>query len=67
MLRLLGRFEDLALDSWVCRRWRELHPRRTATETAIGRHFSRYGRYRGLALWLSVTADWYGRPSRFGA
>jgi N-glycosylase/DNA lyase len=61
MLRLLGRFEHLALDSWVTRVWRERYPRRQATERAILRRVERYGEWRGLAFWLLVTAHWYGR------
>ena len=61
MLRLLGRFEHLALDSWVTKAWERRFPRRKATETAISRRLARYGAYRGLAFWLLVTEDWYGR------
>ena len=60
MLRLLGsHFEHLALDSWNVQRWTELYPRRKATARAIGRRLARFGRYRGLAFWLLVTARWY--------
>jgi N-glycosylase/DNA lyase len=59
MLRLLHRFEHFALDSWVVPRYGELFPRRRCTETALCRRFARYGTWRGLAFWLTVTADWY--------
>lgn len=59
LLRSFGRFEHLALDSWVTRVWREKFPRRRATESAIARRLARYGRWRGLAFWLLVTAHWY--------
>ena len=59
MLRLLHRFEHFALDSWVVPRYGELFPRRKCTEQALSRRFARYGRWRGLAFWLTVTADWY--------
>ncbi len=61
MLRLLGRFEHLALDSWVLRMWKERYGR--ATERAILRRVEPYGEYRGLAFWLLVTAHWYGREA----
>lgn len=61
LLRLLGRFEHLALDSWVTAAWKRRFPRRRATETAIARHLRRYGEYRGLAFWLLLTEEWYGR------
>lgn len=64
LLRLLGRFEHLALDSWVTRAWAQRFPRRKATEAAIARRLDRrYGAYRGLAFWLLVTEDWHGREA----
>ena len=59
LLRSLGRFEHLALDSWVVARWKTLYPRRKATEAAIARHMNPHGRWRGLALWLLLTEHWY--------
>ena len=61
MLRLLGRFEHLALDSWVTRVWQEKFPRRKATESAIRRQLARYREWTGLAFFLMITADWYDR------
>jgi len=60
MLRLLGRFDYPALDSWVLRRWREEHPGRADPRKAIERRFARFGGFAGLALWLHVTRRWYG-------
>ncbi len=59
MLRLLGRFEHLALDSWVLREWKEQYGR--ATERAILRRVEPFGEWKGLAFWLLVTAPWYRR------
>jgi len=61
MLRLLGRFEHLALDSWVLRVWKERYGR--ATERAILRRVGPFGEHKGLAFWLLVTAHWYGRET----
>jgi len=62
LLRLLGRFEHLALDSWVAKAWKQRFPRRKSTEAAISRRLERhYGAYRGLAFWLLVTKAWYDR------
>ena len=63
MLRLLGRFEHLALDSWVTRAWKKRYPRRQATERAILRRVEPFGEWRGLAFWLLVTEHWYGREA----
>ena len=65
LLRVLGRHDYLALDSWVrqeyCRRYPG--PRRT-TDRAIARRYARYGAHRGLALWLDMTSHWHETPSK---
>lgn len=63
-LRLLGRHDDLALDSWCRARLRELHRlRRPPTDRAIERRYASHGEDRGLVLWLELTADWHGERS----
>ena len=60
LLRILGRHDYLAIDSWIRQKFRRLHPGRSrATDGAIARRYARYGRYRGLALWLEMTGDWH--------
>jgi N-glycosylase/DNA lyase len=65
LLRLLGRFDHLALDSWVRGKLTELRRRRRVpTDRAVRGWYRPYGRWAGLAMWLEVTADWHGeRPS----
>jgi 3-methyladenine DNA glycosylase/8-oxoguanine DNA glycosylase len=60
LLRILGRHDYLALDSWVRQEYRRRFPgpRRT-TDRAIARQYARYGVYRGLALWLAMTSHWH--------
>ena len=61
LARLLGRHDFLALDSWTrdtLRRRRGLA--RRPTEAVARRWFAPYGRHAGLAMWLEVTADWFG-------
>jgi len=58
-LRALGRFDGLAIDSMVRSRWKRAYPRRKPTPASIGRRFARFGEWRGLALWLFLTRDWY--------
>jgi len=58
-LRSIGRFDGLAIDSMVRARWKEAYPRRPPTEKSIGRRFAKFGEWRGLALWLFLTSDWY--------
>jgi 3-methyladenine DNA glycosylase/8-oxoguanine DNA glycosylase len=58
-LRLLGRFDDLALDSWVRKRAAELHALKPGDDAAIARRYAGFDRYAGLALWLDVTRAWH--------
>jgi N-glycosylase/DNA lyase len=65
LLRLLGRHDHLALDSWTRAKLAELRGRRRVpSDRAIARWYAPYGAWAGLAMWLEVTADWHGdRPS----
>ena len=60
LLRILGRHEYLALDSWVRQEYRRRYPgSRRTTDRAIARRYARYGVHRGLALWLDMTSHWH--------
>lgn len=58
-LRLLGRFDDLALDSWVRKRAADLHGLRAGDDRAIARRYAEFEDFAGLALWMDVTAPWH--------
>ncbi len=60
-LRLLGRYDDLALDSW-CRATiaRLLGRKRPPSDTAIARRYRPFGTFAGLALWCDLTTEWHG-------
>ncbi|HEY6928278.1 MAG TPA: Fe-S cluster assembly protein HesB [Thermoanaerobaculia bacterium] len=60
ILRILGRHDFLALDSWVRKKYRQLYPGPVqSTDGSIARRYAKYGNYRGLALWLDMTRDWH--------
>jgi 3-methyladenine DNA glycosylase/8-oxoguanine DNA glycosylase len=60
LLRILGRHDFLAIDSWVRKKYRRLYPGPArATDRAIARRYAAFGPWRGLALWLDVTRDWH--------
>jgi N-glycosylase/DNA lyase len=62
LLKLLGRFDHLALDSWSRGKVaRVMGRRRPATDLAVRKWFRPFGEYAGLAFWLTVTADWHGK------
>jgi len=59
-LRLLGHYTDLALDSWCRSKLAELTGRRRPpSERAVERMYARFGPWRGLALWMDLTAKWH--------
>jgi N-glycosylase/DNA lyase len=61
LLRLLGRYDHLALDSWTRAKLARLRgTRRRPSDATMRRWYAPYGRFAGLAMWLEVTADWHG-------
>ncbi|MDQ1524356.1 MAG: hypothetical protein QOE47_2280 [Pyrinomonadaceae bacterium] len=59
LLKLLGRYDCLALDSSVRATFSRLHNKgRTADDRKIARHYARFKEWRGLALWCDITRDW---------
>lgn len=60
LLRILGRHDFLALDSWVRQKYRQLHrgPAKK-TDVSIARRYARFKEHRGLALWLELTREWH--------
>jgi 3-methyladenine DNA glycosylase/8-oxoguanine DNA glycosylase len=59
LLKLLGRYDGLALDSWTRARFFEIRNNgRKANDKKIARYYARFNEWRGLALWLDVTRDW---------
>jgi 3-methyladenine DNA glycosylase/8-oxoguanine DNA glycosylase len=59
LLKLVGRYDVLALDSWVRAKFARLHGAGRATPDAkIARYYSRFNSWRGLALWCDMTKDW---------
>jgi len=59
LLRLIGRHDFFAIDSWTRMKYRKLHPGGGSLERSIARRYGRYGRFRGLAFWLDLTKDWH--------
>ncbi len=60
MLKLLGRYDGLALDSWLRSGFYKKHNRgKVCADKKIERHYARYGDWRGLAIWCDMTEDWF--------
>lgn len=59
LLKLVGRYDVLALDSWVRAKFaRTRNNGRTTPDKKIARYYSRFDKWRGLALWCDMTKDW---------
>jgi 3-methyladenine DNA glycosylase/8-oxoguanine DNA glycosylase len=59
LLRLLGHYAYLGLDSWCRGKIKKLYPRARDVDGFAERRYRRYGRFAGLAMWLDLTADWH--------
>jgi 3-methyladenine DNA glycosylase/8-oxoguanine DNA glycosylase len=59
VLKLLGRYDGLALDSWTRAKFFSVRNNgRKTTDKKIARYYSRFNEWRGLALWCDMTRDW---------
>jgi 3-methyladenine DNA glycosylase/8-oxoguanine DNA glycosylase len=63
LLKLVGRYDCLALDSWVRAKFARTRGRGRATsDDRIARHYARFRSWRGLAIWCDMTRDWLEEP-----
>jgi hypothetical protein len=59
LLKLIGRYDGLALDSWTRAQFAKSRNKgRTASDKKILRFYSRFNSWRGLALWCDMTRHW---------
>jgi len=59
LLKLIGRYDGLALDSWTRAQFAKLRNRgRVAQDKKILRFYARFNSWRGLALWCDMTREW---------
>lgn len=59
LLKLVGRYDGLALDSWTRAKFARLRNKgRKASDKKIAHFYSRFNYWRGLALWCDLTRDW---------
>jgi len=58
ILKLLGRYDFLALDSWLRRRFSQIHGEGVkGSDGEIEGFYAPFGRWRGLVLWLDMTRE----------
>ena len=59
LLKLVGRYDGLALDSWTRAKFFKVRNNgRKATDKKIARYYSRFKEWQGLVLWCDMTRDW---------
>lgn len=60
LLKLLGRYDGLALDSWLRAQFYKKHKKgRKCPDKTIARHYKKFGEYQGLAIWCDMTKEWF--------
>ncbi|HZS43856.1 MAG TPA: hypothetical protein VFC63_02030 [Blastocatellia bacterium] len=67
ILKLLGRYDYLAIDSWCRMKFSKLRKRgKPVDDEMIAAYYAKYKEWQGLFMWMDVTKDWYekGRPSQ---
>jgi N-glycosylase/DNA lyase len=65
LLKLVGRYDGLALDSWLRSQFYKNHNNeKVCPDKKIERHYTKYGKWRGLAIWCDMTEKWITEPYR---
>lgn len=60
LLKLVGRYDGLALDSWLRAGFYKKHNNgKKCPDKKIERHYAKFGKWRGLAIWCDMTEDWF--------
>jgi len=66
ILKLLGRYAYLGIDSWCRKKYFEIHRNgRTASDKVIEKHYKPFGKWQGLFFWMDVTKHWYDKKFPF--
>ena len=60
LLKLVGRYDGLALDSFLRSEFYKKHNKEKACpDKKIARHYKKFGDWKGLAIWCDMTEDWF--------
>jgi len=59
LLKLVGRYDGLALDSWLRSQFYKNHNNaKVCADKKIERHYKKFGKWRGLVIWCDMTEKW---------
>jgi 3-methyladenine DNA glycosylase/8-oxoguanine DNA glycosylase len=65
LLKLLGRYDGLALDSWTRAKFIQARNNgRKVSDKQIARYYARFKEWQGLVLWCDMTRDWLDNRGR---
>jgi 3-methyladenine DNA glycosylase/8-oxoguanine DNA glycosylase len=60
ILKLLGRYDELGIDSWCRKQFSAMHKKgRPVKDSVIEKHYSKFGEWKGLFFWMDLTKEWY--------
>ena len=60
LLKLLGRYDGLALDSWLRAGFYSKHNGgKKCADAKIQRFYEKFGKWKGLAIWCDMTEEWH--------
>lgn len=61
LLKLVGRYDGLALDSWLRSQFYKKHNgEKVCADKEIEKFYAKFGSWRGLAIWCDMTEKWFG-------
>ncbi len=59
LLKLVGRYDGLAIDSWLRSQFYKNHNNeKKCPDKKIERHYKKFGQWRGLVIWCDMTEKW---------
>ena len=59
LLKLVGRYDGLALDSWLRSQFYKNHNGdKKCDDKKIEKHYKKFGEWRGLVIWCDMTEKW---------
>lgn len=65
IMKLIGRYDSLGLDSWVRAQYARFHRNgRRVSDATIEKHYAPLGQWRGLFCWLEMTRHWHEEKFR---
>jgi N-glycosylase/DNA lyase len=60
LLKLIGRYDGLALDSWLRAEFYKKHNKeKKCADKKIERYYKKFGPWKGLAIWCDMTERWF--------